>query len=226
MSRWIIVFAAVCALLNPVIAFAAINFDLAAAYLDPMLFVRVITTPLWVWFGMPMFFLTDSIGWYLLPPLIMRRLARRWNFSYATTITGLSWIYSLIGHGGLFVFLGGYVWLVAAGGSPEEFTAGAKLAYDWIWGVVNNSVGCLLFGFMAFGLGTQGRWAAMTLQLLTSVLMGASAISQSLGTLFDQPLLLTSASTITTPLYLLLFPVAVVSYAWQIPAHKYQAARA
>jgi hypothetical protein len=216
----LIVVGAVCALLNPVIGSAAINFDAAAAQADPLLFVRVITQPWWVWLWMPLFFVTDSLGWYILPSMVMRRLAVLHNLPNRRLVGWLSWLYSIVGHLGVFVFVVAYALLLYGTVDASGFVAMAGFSYDWIWGTVNNLFGFLLFTIIGWNLVRLQYGITGHLNLVTAGIMLVSSLSMALGTLFNLPVMTDIAGTISTPLYLFTFPCAVLSYAWSMPTSQ------
>jgi len=199
-------------LANPLIAFAAVKFDIAGSLADPNLFVKAVSSTPWIFIGMPLFFLTDSLGWYVLPSFLIRRLLERYPLPNAPRIRALTWVYSIIGNLGVLVFLVGYYAFIAGASDVEFLIRASRLSYDWIWGVVNNLFGGSMFVLLALGLFKSGRRVTPGVNLFVGVVMLLSSVLFLIGTLAGVPSISDISSAYTIPLYLLLFPVAVLLY--------------
>jgi hypothetical protein len=148
----------------------------------------------------------------VLPSYLIRRLLERYPLPNASRIRALTWIYSIIGNIGVLVFLVGYYAFIA-GASDEAFLIRAsRLSYDWIWGVVNNLFGGSMFVLLALGLFKHGRRLVPGVNLFVGVVMLLSSLLFLIGTLAGMPSIANISSAYTIPLYLLLFPVAVLLY--------------
>jgi hypothetical protein len=199
-------------LANPLIAFAAVKFDIAGSLADPNLFVKAVSSIPWIFIGMPLFFLTDSLGWYVFPSFLIRRLLERYPQPNADRIRALTWVYSIIGNIGVLVFLVGYYAFIAHAADEEFLIRASRLSYDWIWGVVNNLFGGSMFVLLSLGLFRSGKKITPGLNLFVGVVMLLSSVLFLIGTLAGMPSISDISSAYTIPLYLLLFPVAVLLY--------------
>ncbi len=199
-------------LANPLIAFAAVKFDIAGSLADPNLFLRAVSSGPWIFVGMPLFFLTDSLGWYVLPSYLIRHLLERYPLPSARRIRALTWVYSILGNLGVLVFLVGYSAFIARAADVEFFIRASRLSYDWIWGVVNNLFGGSMFVLLSLGLFRSGREIVSGVNLFVGTVMLLSLVLFLIGTLAGMPSISDISSAYTIPLYLLLFPVAVLLY--------------
>ncbi|MGD8457587.1 MAG: hypothetical protein PVF83_14485 [Anaerolineales bacterium] len=203
---------AVLGLANPLIAFAAVKFDIEGSLADPNLFLRAVSTGPWIFLGMPLFFLTDSLGWYVFPSFLIRRLLERYSLPNASRIRTLTWIYSIIGNLGVLVFIVGYYAYIAGAVDVDFFIRASRMSYDWIWGTINNLFGGSMFVLLALGLFRKVKKIVPGVNFFVGVVMLLSSILFLVGTLAGIPSISDISSAYTIPLYLLLFPVAVLLY--------------
>lgn len=198
------IFAGILGMLNPMIGFAIVNFDLARGFSNPEIMLDVVVRPFWRYLGMPLFFITDILGWYVLPLilviLMIRRLAprRRWFFVL------LAVLYGVIGNYGAVYYAKSYVQFLATGDGMALLEA-SFLAYRQLWGTLNNIWGGVLFLSIGFLLFKHQERGLGSISGATGMLMLMASISYSLG--FNA-----WADQVFVPGYLILFPVAMVGF--------------
>lgn len=211
MLRSLTVTAALLALANPIIADSAVHFDIAQSIADPMLYVRAVSHPFWIWVGMPLFFLTDIFGWYILPTYLIRCIAALPDMPHALRLHRLSWAYTIIGSIGALVYVGGYYRYIA-GAPGETFAELSRFSYEWIWGSLNNIVGGTMFITLGLGMRRRSPRLTMLLNLVLGVMMLLSSLLFVSGVLLHSLTISNLSSMVTMPIYLLTFPFAVLSF--------------
>ena len=204
---------AILALANPIIGFASFNFDIANAYVNPDIYINTVSQPLWIFVGMPLFFLTDILGWYILTPILLTEIADAKNLRHKRIIKILAIIYGIVGSIGVLVnfiayyaFIGGYI-------SGIDSVNYGKISYDLIWGTINNFFGGILFILIGINLFKIRKFAS-SLSIINGAVMLSSSILLLTARIFSAPSVGEIASTITTPIYLLSFPITVLILGW------------
>lgn len=202
------IFAGILGILNPIIGFGIVNFDLARGFSNPEIMLDVVVRPFWRYLGMPLFFITDILGWYVLPPilviLMLRRLSprRKWVFML------LAVLYGVVGNYGAIYYAKSYAQFLANGNGVALLEA-SFLAYRYLWGTLNNAWGGVLFLSIGFLLFKHRKGSLGGITGMTGILMLLASLSYLLGftVLGDQ---------VFVPGYLILFPVAIVGFGFML----------
>jgi|SaaInlV_200m_DNA_2_1039689.scaffolds.fasta_scaffold146879_2 hypothetical protein len=61
-TKRIALIAGILGIINPIIGFGIVNFDLALGFSNPEIMLGVVVRPFWQYVGMPLFFITDILG--------------------------------------------------------------------------------------------------------------------------------------------------------------------
>ena len=198
------ILAGILGMLNPIIVFGIVNFDLAKGFSNPEVILDILVRPFWRYLGMPLFFITDILGWYLLPPLLLILMIWRLAPRHKGLLILLAILYGAVGSYGALYYAKSYLQFLENGNGTALLEA-SFLAYRHIWGTLNNVWGGVLFlniGFLLFR--HQKRWLG-GISGATGTLMLMAAISYLLGVngLGDR---------VFVPGYLVLFPIAIFGF--------------
>ena len=205
MSKKIAIIAGMIGIINPVIGFGVVDFDLARAFSNPEIMLGVVTRPFWQHIGMPLFFITDILGWYVLPPLLIILLMERLSPKNKRFLLSLLILYAFVGNCGVLYYLYSYATFLG-NGNGEALLASSMFAYRFIWGTLNNSWGGLLFLSIGYVLVIQHKEKRVGgLSAATGTLMLLSSISY----IFNNNAL---ADKIFVPGYLIFFPITIISF--------------
>ena len=152
-TKRIALIAGILGIINPIIGFGIVDFDLALGFSNPEIMLVVVVRPFWQYIGMPLFFISDILGWYVLPPLLIILLIERLSPKNKKLLFGLVVLYALVGNYGALYYANSYA-LFLETGNGKALLASSFFAYQHIWGTLNNSWGGALFLSIGYFLET------------------------------------------------------------------------
>ncbi len=172
--------AGILGVLNPIIGFGIIDFELARGFANPEMMLEVVIQPFWRYLGMPLFFITDILGWYVLPPFLMVLMIRRLAPRRKGFLILLAILYGMVGIYGALYYAKSYL-LFLADGHGVALLEASFWVYRHIWGTLNNLWGGALFLSMGVLLFRHRKGWLGAITGATGILMLMAAVSYLLG---------------------------------------------